>query len=139
MPDERFLTAFGGSPKNSFLGYFYDDSTIKKLKSVKKNNQGVIWGKDPRHYSGMCFECKGCIIHLVVEYGMHECMSCDSASLLSRTGKLEVLKAIADVTILYSTCTKKLFDHPNVHWIGHVSPDQWGALLAESKFLLGMF
>lgn len=50
VPADRFLTAFG-YPGNQFLGYYMDAKFIDKFKDVKKKQQGVIWGKDPRHYS----------------------------------------------------------------------------------------
>eukprot|EP00600_Ochromonadales_sp_CCMP1393_P005461 CAMPEP_0174960418 /NCGR_PEP_ID=MMETSP0004_2-20121128/3695_1 /TAXON_ID=420556 /ORGANISM="Ochromonas sp., Strain CCMP1393" /LENGTH=277 /DNA_ID=CAMNT_0016208793 /DNA_START=226 /DNA_END=1056 /DNA_ORIENTATION=- len=50
IPMNRFLTAFG-SPMNSFLGYFMETGTDSKV-SVKKEAQGVIWGKDVKHFHG---------------------------------------------------------------------------------------
>lgn len=53
IPPERFLTAFG-SKYNTFLGYYVEgaeDSLAEALK-VTKLQQGVVWGKDPRHFEG---------------------------------------------------------------------------------------
>lgn len=43
----RFLTAFG-SPGNTFLGFYLPPS---RPTTVKKR-QGVVWGKDPKHFDG---------------------------------------------------------------------------------------
>lgn len=54
--DRRLLTAFG-SPWNTFLGYFIDNNTTTAIASTgtatrSKKAQGVVWGKDPKHYHG---------------------------------------------------------------------------------------
>lgn len=50
IPPNRFLTAFG-SPWNTFLGYMIDDSSHgRALESIPKKVQGVVWGKDPKHF-----------------------------------------------------------------------------------------
>jgi CheY-like chemotaxis protein len=48
---KQILTAFK-SPWNSFLGYYIHPDRIEKLRPLweKKLKQGVIWGKDPKHY-----------------------------------------------------------------------------------------
>jgi CheY-like chemotaxis protein len=48
---KQILTAFK-SPWNSFLGYYIHPDRIEKLRPSweKKLKQGVIWGKDPKHY-----------------------------------------------------------------------------------------
>eukprot|EP01033_Poteriospumella_lacustris_P016172 gene16172-11567_t len=53
LSPRHILTAFK-SPWNSFLGYYIHPERIEKLRSLweKKKNQGVIWGKDPKHYDG---------------------------------------------------------------------------------------
>jgi hypothetical protein len=55
IPLKRFLTAFG-APGNTFLGYFMtnrssgaDDASA----TVRKLDQGVLWGKDRKHFIGM--------------------------------------------------------------------------------------
>jgi hypothetical protein len=48
IPPSRLLTAYP-SPWNTFLGY-YINATELATYSSKKKLQGVIWGKDPRHY-----------------------------------------------------------------------------------------
>jgi hypothetical protein len=49
IPPSRLLTAFG-SPWNVFLGYYINETILSKYQFSKKQ-QGVIWGKDPRHYT----------------------------------------------------------------------------------------
>lgn len=49
VPPHRFLTAFG-SAENTFLGYFMDNSSISAVAAKRK--QGVVWGKDFKHYAG---------------------------------------------------------------------------------------
>jgi hypothetical protein len=55
IPPHRLLTAYG-SPWNTFLGYYLNETIVDKYRGeegrgVQKLPQGVIWGKDPRHYS----------------------------------------------------------------------------------------
>ena len=52
VPAKRFLTAFG-YPGNQFLGYFMDEAVFAQHHSAtrSKKQQGVIWGKDPNHFS----------------------------------------------------------------------------------------
>lgn len=47
IPPSRFLTAFDTSTENTFLGYYIDP--LINGTSAKKQ-QGVIWGKDTRHF-----------------------------------------------------------------------------------------
>lgn len=49
VPPERFLTAFG-SADNTFLGYFMENSSV--ALAVGKRKQGVVWGKDSKHFAG---------------------------------------------------------------------------------------
>jgi hypothetical protein len=49
VPPRRFLTAFETNTENTFLGYYIDPLT--NITSAKKQ-QGVIWGKDTRHFEG---------------------------------------------------------------------------------------
>lgn len=108
LPDDRYLTAFGGSPKNTFLGYFLpplNASSISKW-THEKQLQGVIWGKDPKHFNG--------------------------------ESRKQMLRSIADRVPLIATTTKKLFDHPNIRWAGHQSRENWHQLLLESKFVIGL-
>lgn len=46
---KRLLTAYG-SPWNTFLGFYINESRLERFYS-KKLPQGVIWGKDPKHYA----------------------------------------------------------------------------------------
>jgi hypothetical protein len=50
IPASRFLTAFG-YPGNQFLGYYIDNNVFNAHKSTSKKQQGVIWGKDPNHFT----------------------------------------------------------------------------------------
>lgn len=49
IPPNRLLTAYG-SPWNTFLGYYINETIFEKRSHETKLQQGVIWGKDPRHY-----------------------------------------------------------------------------------------
>lgn len=49
IPLTRVLTPFG-TPWNTFLGFYLSESTIAADSGRIK--QGVIWGKDPRHFKG---------------------------------------------------------------------------------------
>jgi alpha-1,3(6)-mannosylglycoprotein beta-1,6-N-acetyl-glucosaminyltransferase len=51
VPPERFLTAFI-SPGNSFLGFQIGKRDNLDNLNIIKENQGVIWGKDVKHYHG---------------------------------------------------------------------------------------
>ena len=54
VPPTRFLTAFG-SAWNTFLGYYVEEpaaAATATAPTTKKLQQGVIWGKDPRHFEG---------------------------------------------------------------------------------------
>lgn len=55
VPPHRILTAFG-SPVNTFLGYYMQEKNTsvrveKDLSSVKLK-QGMVWGKDAKHFVG---------------------------------------------------------------------------------------
>jgi hypothetical protein len=52
IPLERFLTAFG-APQNTFLGYYMTNSSASGSAAASKLDQGVIWGKDSKHFVGM--------------------------------------------------------------------------------------
>lgn len=122
VPDHRFLTAYGGSPTNTFLGYYLPStppfsvtaaavsgSKDKNQHRPVRKNQGVIWGKDPKHYEG--------------------------------AQRVRMLKAVAAAVApkgLISTATRPAFVEPNIQWVGHRSREQWSALLSESKFVLGL-
>jgi hypothetical protein len=49
---DRILTAFG-SPWNTALGYFLNPTEFADVnaKAVTRGDQGVIWGKDPKHFN----------------------------------------------------------------------------------------
>lgn len=53
IPPHRHLTAFG-SPWNTFLGYFVEDrnNTPALFRQQTRQQRGIIWGKDPKHYQG---------------------------------------------------------------------------------------
>ena len=110
IPPKRFLTAFG-SPDNTFLGYFMDNSSTSSTFAAagapqhgKKERQGVIWGKDVRHFKG----------------------------------SEQMLQAAADDVRLVSTSTAQVFQHSNVEWRGHQSAQDWMQLLRQSRFLIGL-
>jgi hypothetical protein len=50
IPLTRVLTPFG-TPYNTFLGFYLPDIKLD-ADSLHKKNQGVIWGKDPKHFKG---------------------------------------------------------------------------------------
>jgi len=52
VPPERMLTAFPTSPWNTFLGYAIKPSQMPAAATLSKKRQGVIWGKDAKHYQG---------------------------------------------------------------------------------------
>jgi hypothetical protein len=54
IPPERILTAFG-SPWNTALGYFIREDELKMISKGKATERkgGVIWGKDPKHFSNL--------------------------------------------------------------------------------------
>jgi len=112
MTPNRILTAYG-SPWNTFLGYFIQETPLNSpLNSTntafsqppKKKLQGVIWGKDSKHFEGRVSQLK---------------------SLLADEPQLQ----------LFST-SNAVFQHSQLHWLGHQSTQQWMELLAESKFLM---
>ena len=54
VPPKRILTAFG-SPENTFLGYHMANSssvTDGSPVAGPKLKQGVVWGKDSKHFAG---------------------------------------------------------------------------------------
>lgn len=117
MTANRILTAYG-SPWNTFLGYFMQETTLNSpllLNNYNKNNntstlskkplQGVIWGKDSKHFEE------------------------------SRVTQLKSLLAAEPQLQLVSTANA-VFQHRSVQWLGHQSAQQWMQLLAESKFLM---
>lgn len=53
-------------------------------------------------------------------------------------GKTKLLKALADRVLLLSTASSRVFHDHNIRWLGHQTPQQWNALLSQSKFLLGL-
>jgi len=56
VPPARILTAFPTYPGNTFLGYAIPPARLPPLPGapgyLPKLRQGVIWGKDPKHYAG---------------------------------------------------------------------------------------
>eukprot|EP01034_Spumella_vulgaris_P033764 gene33764-41654_t len=51
VPLNRILTAYG-SPWNSFLGYYIPSEGGGRKVPPVKENLGVIWGKDGKHFKG---------------------------------------------------------------------------------------
>lgn len=105
IPPSRFLTAYSTNSYNTFLGYYMEDMAREiGTKNSSKKLQGIIWGKDMKHFEG----------------------------------KDNFLKSMASKVHLVSTATSKVFEHHNVHWLGHQSQAKWHDLLRESRFLLGL-
>lgn len=53
IPPSRFLTAFNTNSYNTFLGYYMDDLAVTVGNtSYSKKLQGIIWGKDTKHFEG---------------------------------------------------------------------------------------
>ena len=54
VPPERILTAFPTHPGNTFLGYALPDGPAPRPDATpqRKRRQGVIWGKEAKHYRG---------------------------------------------------------------------------------------
>lgn len=105
VPATRFLTAFG-SPWNTFLGFYLPPVSASTTPHLK---QGVIWGKDVKHFDG-----KEAMLRHVADQG------------------------VALVSTASTPTGGGLFQHPKVQWLGHQSPQGWHHLLASSSFLLGM-
>jgi len=50
-----------------------------------------------------------------------------------------MIKVVADKVALVTTSTASVVSHKqNIRWRGHLSPEEWMGLLAESKFLMGL-
>ena len=58
VPPSRILTAFPTFPGNTFLGFAVPRARLPSSEPggrgavAAKRAQGVIWGKDPKHYAG---------------------------------------------------------------------------------------
>jgi hypothetical protein len=110
VPPDRILTAFPVYPGNSYLGYYIDDtdSVLSIARKVKKKNQGVIWGKKPEYFKD----------------------------------RKDLLRDISSYVPLHSTATGgsalSSSSSSNIIFHGHSTPADWNALLAESKFMIGM-
>lgn len=62
VPINRFLTAYRTNLYNSFLGYYIEEDNVNNLnqsdvreyvnKYEEKKNQGILWGKDIKHFDG---------------------------------------------------------------------------------------
>ncbi|CAN0075350.1 unnamed protein product, partial [Phaeothamnion confervicola] len=49
-----------------------------------------------------------------------------------------VIMAVADVAIVHLTVKMEVVSHPNIVYRGMLTGDEWHALLAESRFLVGL-
>ena len=49
----------------------------------------------------------------------------------------KLLKAVADMVELHSSCKRSVVPHHNIHYRGTLPKEKWHALLGEAKFLLG--
>jgi hypothetical protein len=120
VPKERILTAFPTYPGNTFLGYAVPSSQLPSSSSassssygsgtavaavvvVAKKKQGVIWGKDPKHYKGR-------------------------EAMLKAVAAVATLHS----TLSKADAPSALKSHPNIVWHGHLTKPQWQQLLAES-------
>ena len=115
VPQERILTAFG-SPWNTALGYFLDESEFRIPSSSghgrsqgseprERPRQGLIWGKDPKHFTPPV---------------------------------KRMLARVANTVPLIATSREKVFKHDNIDWKGHQTRTSWLRLLSESQFLIGL-
>jgi hypothetical protein len=111
VPPARFLTAFGSPFGNSFLGYSMKPQA--PLPAGIKKRQGIIWGKDPRHFQGKENLLRHLADALAQEHG-------------------------GSGAVLISTATTPAFKHDRIRWVGHQTPEQWMRLLRESRFLIGL-
>jgi hypothetical protein len=109
IPPSRILTAFG-SKWNTFLGYYMEELDHREMTSIKKKHQGVIWGKDTKHYTA------------------------EKVQQLKQLLDSDVMTGVQ----LISTSTSQILVHSSVKWVGHVSASEWKSLLMESKFLIGL-
>lgn len=53
------------------------------------------------------------------------------------SGKIDVLKSVADKVSLLSTAQSSVFNHKNIKWMGQQTSQQWLEILSKSRFLLG--
>lgn len=105
VPKNRILTAFPTYPGNTFLGYAVPSSQLPSQydkQSIKKK-QGVIWGKDPKHYKGR-------------------------EAMLKAVATVATLHS----TLSKKDAPPALRSHPNIVWHGHLTKTEWQQLLAES-------
>jgi hypothetical protein len=108
LPDHRFLTAYGGSASNTFLGYYLPTIESLSVASMPRKMQGVIWGKDIRHFEGPY-----------------------------KIEMLRAIAEISGLVSTVSAHHVPL-KHANIHWVGHQTRDQWRDLLKESRFMIGL-
>lgn len=118
ISSNHILTAF---PTAKAHGNFFLGFAVESLASTGLTNptsrkpadrslpQGVIWGKQCRY--------------------------------LMQAQRL--LLSVLDSAFLYTTCSDahgagNRIDHANLHYVGHQTPEEWHALLAQSQFLLGL-
>ncbi len=131
----HILTAFG-SPWNSFLGYFIDSNSnsnsnsISSISSIngktrRKVSQGLIWGKDPKHYQGK------------IPVLLHVARQFEGSVILISTSTEDVFTSHLNQGNGRTTTTTSS-NSIGVKWVGHLTAQQWNDYLRESKFLLGL-
>ena len=109
VPASRILTAFPTYPGNTFLGYAVSASQMPAPGTRKRPMEGVIWGKDPKHYEG--------------RWDLIKALAEDGAVLHSTLDVKRVPRAPR---------------HPNIRYHGHLSKAEWHDLLGTSMFMLGL-
>ena len=87
-----------------------EETTLNNNQTTtKKQPQGVIWGKDPKHFEGRVNQLKW----LVNQQQPH------------------------NIQLISTAHT--VFEHSNIRWLGHQTTDQWMKLLAQSKYLMYVY
>ena len=113
VPASRILTAFPTFPGNTFLGFAIPPARLPGRggggPAAAKKAQGVIWGKDPKHYAGR----EGVLREVAKVATLHSTLSARDAP-------------------------HGLRGDPNIVFHGHLKREEWQALLAESMFMLGL-
>ena len=110
----KVLTAFD-SPFNTFLGYYIPNTTISSNSNIHKQNQGILWGKDLKHFN-------------------------NKLTIIEAAARKSKLLTTVTVTTNreYHNIMLNLKQIPNLIWSGHQTTDSWLHLLSQSKFLLGL-
>lgn len=112
----RVLTAFG-SPWNTFLGFYLSNNVNNHIDNVvTKLDQGIIWGKDFRHYK-------------------NKLKILETAAMKSKLVSTASLQSLSQDSSHALEPYQKI---KNIVWSGHQNAQGWKDLLLQSKFLLGV-